>query len=63
MIAPSKRRKDHRRPLSESEIRDIRAREDREGTPYSDRDMLLDHIEFMYQHLEAISEGCERRRL
>lgn len=41
------RRKDHRRLLDPAELRDIRNRENRDGRPYSDTDMLLDHIELM----------------
>ena len=37
--------KDHKRLLTDLELADIRNRENREGHPYSDTDMLLDHIE------------------
>lgn len=45
-------KKDIRRPLSALELLDIRHRENREGRPYSDRDMLLDHIELMSAEYE-----------
>jgi hypothetical protein len=48
---PSSREKDVKRLLSEAELRDIRRRENREGSPYSDRDMLLDHIELLVHQL------------
>jgi len=41
------RNKDVRRLLTPTELLDMRQREDREGEPYSDRDMLLDHIEIL----------------
>ena len=43
------RRKDIVRLLSDIELQDIRFLEDRDGTPYSDRDMLLDHIDLLSQ--------------
>lgn len=39
------------------ELVDIRVRENREGRPYSDRDMLLDHIELL------TCEGCKNARI
>lgn len=50
---PNRGRKDIVRPLSALELKDMRTREDREGHPYSDRDMLLDHVEFLQSALNA----------
>lgn len=54
MYMQSSREKDVVRLLSDSELRDMRRREDREGSPYSDRDMLLDHIELSGQHGDSV---------
>jgi len=45
------------RLLTPAELADMRARENREGSPYSDRDMLLNHIEILG------CEGCRNARI
>jgi hypothetical protein len=49
--------KDIVRKLTPIELLDIRKREQQEGSPYSDRDMLLDHIDALeqeYGEVEAL---------